>query len=853
MSHSKRELRCFYEDNLDKFKHIDTSDKDILENCYSIALRHNSYNILLYIIIELNYIDDYLILNDSLDSDYIRTINDYLLNNNSKYIIELFKREITKHRNKNIKKILPNFIDIIKNNLNELIKIAIINKNYNIVKYFHQQEVIKLVDNSNVMSLIIKMCIDKNLDSLLDYFINNYDFHNCNYYLEEYHIEMYEYALYKNKYEYFIDILNSYKTIYFSNVVSNLSFYNYDSFIKVLEKVNNYDFNFNNNTIIDKICEYQDKLIFNKTKSYWNKYFIDNYPQIFLNNIDTLQSYAYNKDLTKKKSLNYTLNNDYYDLFKVLIINSDKIDDFYEVIDYYVDKYNSFRKKIEEFKLNENEIKYNSKDSENENDDYDLELLKNEPNKMEFKYGDEKFNNTILKHIDTLEFEHYCYFPFIFTTKNLDFIKKYISKYNIEILKDYNELECIQIRNNNYIDERFNILEFNYKFDDNFLEKIKFLINDYSIEINNIADFSFILNYLESIYWDESFDKNEESTKKVIEFINFCNKYKIFEKLNEISYEYKCKLLLQILKNSFCNKSLLEYIVTKLRDIKKVFRDTENYNELFRNFMFINYDSYEILKEYLGDNIFGKFIRDIDLTYINLYRCDMKVIKDIYSYGFQFKRSMSFVRGIDEEDLDYTMKLIDIIFKNNYPYIDNLIKDMIEEDIGNSYVEKYLHLLQDETIKNEILDVIAKNKNYYLLKKMLQLDTQITSKIIKKYNLDVEKIQYVKDIEGEKKCVICLTNSPCVILIPCGHLNICSECSSHLDNKCPFDNLPFTKQIFLKSKSEEERFNCNRCKKRKIKYVYPNCKHVTCSKCLFKSKCPICNKTGEPTKIYMDN
>ena len=136
MSHSKRELRCFYEDNLDKFKHIDTSDRDILENCYSIALRHNSYNILLYIIIELNYIDDYLILNDSLNSDYIRTINNYLINNNSNYVLELFKREITKHRNKNIKKILPNFIDIIKNNLYELIKIAIINKNYNIVKYF---------------------------------------------------------------------------------------------------------------------------------------------------------------------------------------------------------------------------------------------------------------------------------------------------------------------------------------------------------------------------------------------------------------------------------------------------------------------------------------------------------------------------------------------------------------------------------------------------------------------------------------------------------------------------------------------------------------------------------------------
>lgn len=847
---SKRELRCFYEDDLDKFKNIDTSNNEILENCYSIALRHKAFKILMYIIIELKYIDDYLVLNDLLDAHYLEIVNDNLSNNNSQYVIELFKREITKHRNKNVKRILPNFIDIIKTNLYDLIKISIINKNYNIIKYFYQQKDLKIVDNSNVMSLIIKMCIDKNLDSLLDYFIDNYDFHNCQYYLEESNIEMYEYALFKNKYEYFIDILNSYKFIYFSNPVSNLSFYTYNSFINVLEKVNDYEYNFNNSIIIEKICEYEEKIVFDKSKSYWVRYFIDNYPQIFLNNIDTIRNYKYKKDFTEKKKLCYTLNNEYYDLFKVLIIHSDKFDDFYELVDYYIEKYNSFRKKIEEFRLNENKVKYSSKDSENE--DYDLELLKNEPNKIEFENCDEKFNNGILNYIDTLEFDHYCYFSFIFTTKNLEFIKKYISRFHIKILKDYNELESIKIRNNNYIDERLNILEFTYEFNDNFLEKIKFLINDYCIEIQYVEDFCFILNYLESINWDKSCDKNEESNIKILKLINFSDKYEIFEKLNKISYDFKCKLLVQILKNSFCNENLLKYIVIKLEDIKKIFRDTGNYYELFKNFMYINYDSYQILKEYLGDNIFGKFIRDIELTYINLYRCDIKVIKDIYSYGFQFKKSMSFVRGIDEEDIDYTMKLIDIILKNNYPYSDNLIKDMIEEDIGNSYVEKYLHLLKDEKIKNEILDIISKKKNYYLLKKMLQLDNKITSKIIKKYNLDIEKIQYIKDIEGEKKCVICLTNSPCVILIPCGHLNICSECSSHLDNKCPFDNMPYNKQIVLKSGSEEERFSCNICKKRKIKYVYPNCKHVTCSKCSFKSKCPICKKSGEPIKIYME-
>ena len=119
-----------------------------------------------------------------------------------------------------------------------------------------------------------------------------------------------------------------------------------------VEKVNDYEYNLNNSIIIEKICEYEEKNVFDKSKSYWVRYFIDNYPQIFLNNIDTIRNYKYKKDFTEKKNLCYTLNNEYYDLFKVLIIHSDKFDDFYELLDYYK-KTKKIKKDILKFYENE--------------------------------------------------------------------------------------------------------------------------------------------------------------------------------------------------------------------------------------------------------------------------------------------------------------------------------------------------------------------------------------------------------------------------------------------------------------------------------------------------------------------
>jgi len=178
---------------------------------------------------------------------------------------------------------------------------------------------------------------------------------------------------------------------------------------------------------------------------------------------------------------------------------------------------------------------------------------------------------------------------------------------------------------------------------------------------------------------------------------------------------------------------------------------------------------------------------------------------------------------------------------------------MIDSEIPYNFKDKYIDFIKDDTMIEDTIKVLAHQKNYYLLKKFLQKGFKLTSKIIKEYEIDLEKIKYVKDIEGEKKCVICLTNSPCVIINPCGHLNICYECSDHIDNKCPFDNTEYKSLIYLNNENEEERFNCQKCKIRTIHFAYPNCKHLTCSKCSFKTKCPICRKSGESIKIFMDN
>jgi len=45
-------------------------------------------------------------------------------------------------------------------------------------------------------------------------------------------------------------------------------------------------------------------------------------------------------------------------------------------------------------------------------------------------------------------------------------------------------------------------------------------------------------------------------------------------------------------------------------------------------------------------------------------------------------------------------------------------------------------------------------------------------------------------MEEEEECIICYTNPPEMILLPCRHFSVCSDCFKHID-KCPVCRAPF--------------------------------------------------------------
>lgn len=52
--------------------------------------------------------------------------------------------------------------------------------------------------------------------------------------------------------------------------------------------------------------------------------------------------------------------------------------------------------------------------------------------------------------------------------------------------------------------------------------------------------------------------------------------------------------------------------------------------------------------------------------------------------------------------------------------------------------------------------------------------------------------------QEEKLCVVCLTNNKCVILMPCRHLCMCTDCSDVIDStsrSCPICRTDFDRRV----------------------------------------------------------
>ena len=890
----KRELRCFYEDDLNRFKLIDTSDSEVLENCYHISIRHNAFRILYYIITELDYIDDYSVLYQYLDlndKDLLEKINDYLEENKQDYIVSAVKRLIRKHNNKLVVKIINIFSKIVKEKLHSILSIALNNKNFKIVKYFYEKEFMENQYGREIEELIMTTCIDRDYETLFDYFVKIDKFNELCFYLQEEYITIYEYALYKNKHEYFIDILKNIKEITINFCIRNLSFYNYNTFIYTLDCINYfhyksyYAFYDTSEELLKNIINYEDEMLFGKSKIYWMKYLIDKFPQLLLVENESWYNYYIqkNRKIQLSKCYDYRDNAPNY-IFMVNYCDSmENKEEQFELIDYYITKFNEFKDRISEYlrikneKINLYKQSIINKGDEDINDD-DIDLSKLDIPEIEFEKLPNKLNKTILNCVYDSKFNHYIYFHHIFKHCSLDFIKKYVKRYNINVKLNYYDdllLEDIidyTVNINQDIYENYTyynylkLLTFNYISNDtDMVNKIEYLLDDCNLKLENIQDLKFLESYIGFLnieILDEyhihslTYEQIEYHKNEAFKFFEYLDKKGIFNFLNSIEYENKKYLLQRILGYGIEYEFILKFIKKYIKDIDKLFKDFDsNTNFLDSNFLHSNIDNLNILREILGDNALGNYIREVNKNgkRINISCLSQEFLNKLYYYGFNIS-PLDILSNPDEDEIQNFFKNIDIIIKYNKSPVDTIIKNfMLDIDTPYNYKDKYIDFIQDEEIKELTFRGLAKQNNYYLLKKFLQKGYKLTSKIIKEYKIDVDKIKFVKDIEGEKKCVICLTNSPCVIINPCGHLNICYECSSHIENKCPFDNTEYKSLIYLNNENEEKRFNCQKCKIRTIHFAYPNCKHVTCSRCSFKTKCPICRKPGEHIKIYMDN
>ena len=228
----------FLTDNLKKFKNFTKKNYCNNEEVYNNALKYKSYNILFYIITELNYIEDYFQLKNNISDKLFDKIFSFIYENNSNY----FKKIIFKL--------------IKKNNYDNFIQF------HNDEKKYFEKKNIKyntIIDSNHIES----MCIFNRIKFLL-YSISNFDFykHYICFYLIQYNLfyinlfgkyidlkllerfknindnytSFIEYVLYRNNNDIFKHIINNYELSLL--MVNKFNYLSENNLIDFINKIN---------------------------------------------------------------------------------------------------------------------------------------------------------------------------------------------------------------------------------------------------------------------------------------------------------------------------------------------------------------------------------------------------------------------------------------------------------------------------------------------------------------------------------------------------------------------------------------------------------------------------------------
>jgi len=807
-------------DNLKKFKNFINKNHYIIKECYDNAISNNSFKILNYIIIELDYIEDYFIIKNKLPYEY------------KKSIFKVFKKK-------------DNYYDIVYKYLFKIIK----NNNFDEFSDLYDNDQLYLLSNHIEYLFVLKrkdlilFCLDNDLyTNRIFKFAIYYDYLSLNIFNKYFdnliydfciyeesinkYISIIDYIIFKNRIKVFNNLIDQ-KCIHL-NMIDNINFYSQENLIDIINNsIPSEDFNdlINFYKSILKNQENFDiillsKLLFEKYKNF-----------CFL-------SFDEANDMMDNK---YHLN-----FFSTICIYCES----FEIYDFYIDYYTKVRKEVID-KINDNSDKIPTTIKT------DKQIKKeNKQGKNKSEYKNKKVELILEKYIDnTYILDIYKYLPFIFRYRNIKFIKEFIQKYNIQnidnklqsnirIYKNYEyKLEYILDFSNENIYTKKIIIDALIDKIDYFINKFEFNFNNFTINHSLYSLLIIITNFVNGDYYDEDedeyeiidFDKKNKEYKELIEkIIIFINKNK-----NKIDF-----------KNNMNNIFSLKYLNEILDLISNFIDFNEIDNKNFKNFY--NEDNYFYIKNKINNDKFIEILNTIDDFYY--FHISKNIFEDIINNTeFDLKNitNNNFKRSCNYEYDNIFFKKLDLIIDNIseplFLYYD-LYNIISNTSLEPEYIKKYFKYISKDQLDNLFL-ISCKKSNITFIKYFMNNGNKMSYKLIKKYDLDPKKLFIGNDIIGKLSCIICMTNSPSVICIPCGHIVMCNYCFDHIQDKCPYDNTELKNYYYLKGNSEEERIICKLCKNNILEYIYNECGHTVCKNCCF-NKCNICKKKSKSTKIY---
>ena len=120
------------------------------------------------------------------------------------------------------------------------------------------------------------------------------------------------------------------------------------------------------------------------------------------------------------------------------------------------------------------------------------------------------------------------------------------------------------------------------------------------------------------------------------------------------------------------------------------------------------------------------------------------------------------------------------------------------EELKNKRMELEKELKDSKRTKNELLDTKTKLRTSQAkikeLEEQLEKSEQAMNDLLENESSSQQLSEERGRDSGDSMCVICLDKPRGMILIPCGHVCVCSDCVNKLGDKCPICRKNITKK-----------------------------------------------------------